>query len=205
MRPCDGRPVTACRHLGWLVGTSRKRACRGARRSIDDPVMGAHHERAALGLRIALQSHGPIDVHDAHAGHQRREGPLCQHSPEPRSPAGVAGLLDVAQDRQRMQASARRVCKMLLICPPPVLETRPHRHGSSTAVRARSLALPAAVSRAGARAGLRLSGRGQGDCRQSGTDGVHFDDPPPMPCLDRLLQMLSVACRDSGLYHFEKL
>ena len=84
----------------------------------DDPVMGdIMNGRPAL--RMALQSHGPIDVMTLMLGTNDVKTRFA--SDPAQVVAGVAGLLDVAMslDYQQRHGGFR----ILLICPPPVVET----------------------------------------------------------------------------------
>ncbi len=94
-------------------GLPGRTACAAA-----DPIMGPHMN-GHLGLRIALQSHGPIDVLTIMLG----TNDLKAHfglTPDAIT-AGVAGLLGLALgDEYQTRHGGFQV---LLICPPPVLET----------------------------------------------------------------------------------
>ena len=85
-----------------------------------DPVMGAHMD-GRDGLKIALQSHGPLDAMTLMLGTndvKTRYGA----APE-KIAAGIAALLDIAQGDE-MQ-TRHGTFHILLICPPPVLEQGP--------------------------------------------------------------------------------
>lgn len=92
----------------------------GRTTQFDDPVMGTHMN-GRIGLRIALQSHGPIDLLAIMLGtndHKTRFAP----TPE-RVTAGIAGLVDLAlSDEYQTRHGGFEV---LVICPPPVLEQGP--------------------------------------------------------------------------------
>jgi lysophospholipase L1-like esterase len=87
-----------------------------------DPVMGAHMD-GREGLKIALQSHGPIDALIIMLGTNDTKTRFGA-SPE-KITAGIAGLLDIAMSLE-MQARHGDF-HILLICPPPVLEQGPIR------------------------------------------------------------------------------
>lgn len=92
----------------------------GRTAQFDDPVMG-DYMNARPALRMALQSHGPIDVMTLMLG---TNDVKTRFSTTPEQvAAGVAGLLDVALslDYQARHSGFR----ILLICPPPVVETGP--------------------------------------------------------------------------------
>ena len=127
-------PQVMARTLGADVieeGLPGRTAC-----PITDPEMGAHMN-GHLGLRIALECHGPIDVLTIMLGtnDSKAHFGLTSHG----IAAGVAGLLAIALG-EPMQARHGGF-KVLLICPPPVVETGPIRqifHGG--AARAQALA-----------------------------------------------------------------
>ncbi len=83
----------------------------------DDPVMGAQMN-GRTGLKIALQSHGPIDVLTIMLGTNDLK---TRFAPTPQFvTAGTAGLLDIALgDEMQTRHGGFSV---VLICPPPVLE-----------------------------------------------------------------------------------
>ncbi|MFN4129414.1 MAG: SGNH/GDSL hydrolase family protein [Paracoccaceae bacterium] len=85
-----------------------------------DPVMGAHMN-GQDGLKIALQSHGPVDVLTIMLG---TNDVKARFSATPEAvTAGVAGLVDIALS---LELQARHSgFRVLLICPPPVVETGP--------------------------------------------------------------------------------
>lgn len=136
--------------------------------STPDPEMGPSMD-GQLGLRIALQSHGPIDVltimlgtNDikAHFG-MTAEGVAGQ----------IAGLLAIANSLD-MQARHGGF-KTLVICPPGVLEQGPIKdvfYGASAKARA----LPAALRGVAAHWGVGFLDAGQ-HIGPSQTDGVHFE------------------------------
>lgn len=140
----------------------------GRTTQFDDPVMGAHMN-GQIGLRIALQSHGPIDLLAIMLGtndHKTRFEP----SPE-RVTAGISGLVDLAlSDEYQTRHDGFEV---LVICPPPVLERGPIK-GEFIGAYEHSLALAAVLKpQCEARevyffdAGAVIGG--------SELDGVHFD------------------------------
>lgn len=140
----------------------------GRTAQFDDPVMGAHMNGQA-GLQIALHSHGPIDVLVLMLGTNDVKARFGA-SPELVT-GGIASLLDIAQDRvvQARHGSFR----ILLVCPPPVLEQGAIA-GQFYGARARSLALPPLY-----RALAQTRGCGFLDAGEvigvSPVDGVHFD------------------------------
>ena len=88
--------------------------------AVTDPEMGAHMN-GHLGLRIALQSHGPIDVLTVMLGTNDCKAHFGL-TPQGIA-AGVAGLLAIACGEEMQTRHGGY--KVLLICPPPVLEQGP--------------------------------------------------------------------------------
>lgn len=158
-------PTRMARALGWdLV----EEGLPGRTAQFPDPVMGAHMA-GCDGLKIALQSHGPIDwlvimlgTNDVKA----RYGA----SPE-QVTGGIAALLDIAQSVE-MQARHGGF-RILLICPPPVLEQGPIADQFYGA-RARSLALPPLYAALAAARGVTFLDAGR-VMAVSPQDGVHFE------------------------------
>jgi len=89
----------------------------GRTTQFDDPVMGAHMN-GRIGLRIALQSHGPIDRLAIMLGTNDAKKRF-DASPE-LIIAGIAGLIDIAlSDEYQIRHDG---FDLLVICPPPVME-----------------------------------------------------------------------------------
>jgi hypothetical protein len=132
-----------------------------------DPVMGAHMD-GRDGIKIALQSHGPIDALTIMLGTndvKTRYGA----SPE-KIAGGIAGLLDIAMgDEMQTRHGGFRV---LVICPPPVLEQGPIV-SEFTGSRELSLRLPP-LYEALARRGGRVPRCGR-VIEVSPVDGIHFE------------------------------
>ena len=83
----------------------------------DDPMMG-DHMNAVIGLRIALNSHGPLDYMTLMLGTndvKARFGASAE-----RIVAGIAGLVDMALAPE--MAARHPGLRILLIAPPPVQE-----------------------------------------------------------------------------------
>lgn len=151
---------------GWSLveeGLPGRTTCR------DDPVMGAHMN-GQTGLRIALASHGPVDTLTIMLGTndlKTRFAPSVQAIT-----AGVAGLLDIARSAEI--AARHPGMRILLICPPPVVETGPIRdeflgaEAVGPALSASLSALAAARRCAFLDAGATIA--------VSPVDGVHFDE-----------------------------
>lgn len=135
----------------------------------DDPVMGAHMN-GRVGLRIALQTHGPVDVMTLMLGTNDVKTRFAATPQE--VVAGVAGLLDVAMSQEYQDRHGG--FRILLICPPPVVEVGPiatEFWGGA----ARSQALPPLYE-----ALARSRGVGYLDAGKvisvSPVDGVHYDE-----------------------------
>lgn len=141
----------------------------GRTAQFDDPVMGAiMNGRPAL--RMALQSHGPVDVMTLMLGTNDVKTRFAT-TPE-QVVAGIAGLLDVAQS---LEYQARHGgFSILLICPPPVVETGPiATEFWGGAARSRALApLYRDLARSRGTAFLDASSV----IEVSPLDGVHFDE-----------------------------
>jgi lysophospholipase L1-like esterase len=134
----------------------------------DDPVMGTHMN-GRDGLKIALQSHGPVDVMTLMLGTNDVKTRFAA-TPE-MVLSGIAGLLDVALSLE-MQARHGGF-KILLICPPPVEEVGPIA-GEFYGAAARSRALAPLYRDLAAVRGIGFLDAGQ-VIRVSPQDGIHFD------------------------------
>lgn len=89
----------------------------GRTTQFDDPVMGAHMN-GRTGLRIALQSHGPLDLLAIMLGTNDAKKRFAA-TPELIT-AGIAGLVDLAtSDEYQIRHGGFSV---LVICPPPLRE-----------------------------------------------------------------------------------
>lgn len=119
--PADRWPTVTQKALGpgWSL---IEEGLPGRTTGLEDPVMGAHMN-GQTGLRIALESHGPVDVLTIMLGTNDLK---TRFAPSvPRIMGGAAGLLDIALS-EPMQTRHGGL-KVLLICPPPVVETGPIR------------------------------------------------------------------------------
>ena len=158
-------PVLAAKALGWdLV----EEGLPGRTAQFADPVMGAHMD-GREGLKMALQSHGPIDFLTIMLGTNDAKARYGA-SPELIT-GGIAALLDIAQSPEMQDRHGG--FRILLICPPPVLEQGPIMDQFYGA-RARGLALPplfADLARA-RRCGFLDAGTLM---QVSPQDGVHFE------------------------------
>ena len=133
-----------------------------------DPVMGSHMD-GREGLKIALQSHGPIDALTIMLGTndvKTRFGATAE-----KVTAGIAGLLDLAFSLEMQQRHGG--FKALVICPPPVLEQGPIR-SEFVGARAVSLRLPPLYRALAEARGVGFLDAGQ-VIEVSPTDGIHFE------------------------------
>jgi lysophospholipase L1-like esterase len=133
-----------------------------------DPVMGSHMD-GRTGLKIALESHGPLDAMTLMLGVNDVKTRFGA-TPEMVT-AGIAGLLDIALG-QAMQ-TRHGGFKVLLICPPPILEQGPIKDeflgGRETGLR-----LPALYERLARARGLGFLDAGR-VIEVSPVDGIHFE------------------------------
>jgi lysophospholipase L1-like esterase len=133
----------------------------------DDPMMG-DHMNAVIGLRIALNSHGPLDYMTLMLGTndvKARFGASAE-----RIVAGIAGLVDMAMSPE--MATRHPNLKLLLIAPPPVQECGPLA-GEFIGATAKSLALAALLQRFAQARGLGFLDAGQ-SLQTSPIDGIHY-------------------------------
>ena len=135
----------------------------------DDPVMGdIMNGRPAL--RMALQSHGPIDVMTLMLGTNDVKTRFATTAEQ--VVAGVAGLLDVAMSLEYQNRHGG--FRILLICPPPVVETGPIKT-EFWGGAARSQALAPLYADLARSRGVGFLNAGQ-VIAVSPIDGVHFDE-----------------------------
>jgi lysophospholipase L1-like esterase len=134
----------------------------------DDPIMGSHMN-GQIGLKMALESHGPIDLLVLMLGTNDVKARFTS-TPEA-VVGGIASLLDIAQ--HRVMQARHGGFGILLVCPTPVVEVGPIRAEFwGGAARSQALA-PLYAALADARdvafldAGKIIS--------VSPVDGVHFD------------------------------
>lgn len=150
---------------GWALA---EEGLPGRTAQFPDPVMGAHMN-GQDGLKIALQSHGPIDVLTIMLG---TNDVKARFSATPEAvTAGVAGLVDVALGLD-MQARHGGF-KILLICPPPVEEVGPIA-GEFLGAAQRSRGLPARYQTLAEARGIGFLDAGQ-VIAVSPQDGIHFE------------------------------
>lgn len=135
----------------------------------DDAVMGPHMN-GQPGLKIALQSHGPIDVLTIMLG--TNDTKACFGASPETITGGVASLLNIATSIEMQDRHGG--FKVLLICPPPVEEAGCLAgifHGG----RARALALPPLYRALADAMGVGFLDAGE-VLKVSPVDGVHYDE-----------------------------
>ncbi|MDZ4394813.1 SGNH/GDSL hydrolase family protein [Cypionkella sp.] len=134
----------------------------------DDPIMGAHMN-GQVGLKIALESHGPLDVLVLMLGTNDVKARFTS-TPEA-VVGGIAGLLDIAQHRVMQERHGG--FKVLLVCPTPVVEVGPIK-GEFWGGSARSQALSPLYAALAQARGVAFLDAGEA-IKVSPLDGVHFD------------------------------
>lgn len=133
-----------------------------------DAEMGPHMD-GRVGLAIALQSHGPIDVLTICLGTNDTK---AQFDASPEEIAADAGfLLDMALSEEMQERHGGY--QVLLICPPPVLEQGPIAYKFEGGA-ARSLALPALYRAEAEARGVAFLDLGA-HVKSSPVDGIHFE------------------------------
>ncbi|GGD20276.1 SGNH/GDSL hydrolase family protein [Sinisalibacter lacisalsi] len=160
-------PSVAAQRLGaaWEVSVQ---ALPGRTTGIEDPVMGAHMN-GQIGLRIALGSHGPIDLLAIMLGTNDMK---ARFAPTPEKiAAGIAGLVDLALSAEYQTRHGG--FEVLVICPPRVLEQGPIA-GEFIGATAVSEALPHVLKAHCAARGVHFFDAGK-VISPSEQDGVHFD------------------------------
>ena len=156
--------VTAAMLPDWEVA---EEGLPGRTAQFPDPVMGAHMD-GREGLKIALQSHGPIDALTIMLGTNDTK---TRFGATPgKITAGIAGLLDIAMSLE-MQARHGGF-RILVISPPTVLEQGPIRSEFSGA-REVSLQLPALYAALAQDRGVEFLDAGS-VIEVSSVDGIHF-------------------------------
>ena len=158
-------PPRMAQQLGWdLVEAGLP----GRTAQFNDPVMGAHMNGQA-GLKIALESHGPLDILVLMLGTNDVKARFGA-GPE-MVVGGIASLLDIAQGVEMQTRHGG--FQILLICPPPVVEVGPIKaefYGGA----AKSKGLPAPMAALAAARGVGFLDAGR-VISVSLIDGVHYD------------------------------
>lgn len=135
----------------------------------DDPIMGAQMN-GQTGLKIALESHGPLDVLVLMLG---TNDVKARFTSTPHAVAGgIASLLDIAG--HRVMQARHGGFKTLLICPPPVVEVGPIKDEFWGGAE-RSLALPPMYQALAEARGIGFLDAGR-VIAVSPLDGVHFNE-----------------------------
>lgn len=158
-------PVRAAEKLDW---TLIEEGLPGRTAAFPDPVMGAHMD-GTEGLKIALESHIPIDWLTIMLGTNDAKARFGA-SPE-RILGGIACLLDIAQDSERQARHGG--FRILLIAPPPVIEVGAIRD-QFWGARARGLELGPMIGALAAARGCAFLDSGK-VIEASPVDGVHFE------------------------------
>lgn len=163
----DRWPTLCAQHLGagWELA---EEGLPGRTAQFDDPVMGAHMNGQS-GLKIALQSHGPVDVMTLMLGTNDVKTRFTT-TPE-QVVAGIAGLLDIALSPEMQTRHGG--FKVLLICPPPVQEVGPIA-GEFFGAAARSAALAPLYAALAAARGIGFLDAGA-HIEVSPIDGIHYE------------------------------
>ncbi|WP_022703573.1 GDSL-type esterase/lipase family protein [Pseudorhodobacter ferrugineus] len=133
----------------------------------DDPMMG-DHMNAVIGMRIALNSHGPLEYMTIMLGTndvKTRFGASAE-----RIVAGIAGLVDMALAPD--MAARHPGLRILLIAPPPVQELGPLT-GEFIGGAAKGAALAGVLGAYAAARGLGFLDAGT-VLQTSPIDGVHY-------------------------------
>lgn len=155
----------AAAELGWELA---EEGLPGRTAQFDDPVMGSHMN-GQVGLKIALCSHGPIDLLTIMLGTNDVKARFCA-TPEMIT-GGIASLLDIAQGVEMQTRHGG--FQILLICPPPVVEVGPIQaefYGGAV----KSQGLPAQYAALAQARGVGFMDAGQ-VIEVSLIDGVHYD------------------------------
>jgi lysophospholipase L1-like esterase len=160
-------PTVAAGELGWQL---IEQGLPGRTAQFDDPIMGKHMN-GQDGLKIALESNGPIDVLTIMLGTNDVKARFASNPYGVMG--GIASLLDIALSPDMQDRHAGY--KVLLICPPPVVEVgilRGEFYGGATM----SAALPPLYRALADARGVGYLDAGQ-VIKVSALDGVHFDAP----------------------------
>ena len=158
-------PRRVAAELGWEVV---EEGLPGRTAQFDDPIMGSHMN-GQVGLKMALCSHGPIDLLTIMLGTNDVKARFGA-GPE-MVVGGIASLLDIAQGVEMQTRHGG--FQILLICPPPVVEVGPIKaefYGGA----AKSKGLPAPMAALAAARGVGFLDAGR-VISVSLIDGVHYD------------------------------
>lgn len=134
----------------------------------DDPMMG-DHMNAVIGLRIALNSHGPLDYMTLMLGTNDVKSRFGASAD--RIVAGIAGLVDMALAPDMATRHPR--LRILLIAPPPVQELGP-LNGEFIGAAAKGRALAPLLQTYATARGLGFLDAGR-VLQTSPIDGIHYE------------------------------
>jgi lysophospholipase L1-like esterase len=134
----------------------------------DDPMMG-DHMNGVIGLRIALNSHGPLDYMVLMLGTNDVKARFGASAV--RIVAGIAGLVDMAFGPEMV--GRHPGLKILLVAPPPVQELGPLA-GEFLGAAAKGRALAPLLAGYAAARGLGFLDASS-VLETSPTDGIHFE------------------------------
>lgn len=149
----------------------------------DDPVMGSYMN-GQMGLKIALESHGPIDALVIMLGTNDVKARFTANAVQVQG--GMSSLLDIAQHGTYQERHGG--FQILLVCPPPVIEVGPIRHEFFGGA-ARSAQLPRLYAELAAARGIAFLDAGQ-HIAVSPLDGVHFNEAAHASLADAVAQAL---------------
>lgn len=135
---------------------------------LPDPVMGPHMD-GQVGLRIALESHGPIDLVVIMLGTNDLQ--IHHRSSVDQIIGGLARLLAIA--RSEPYQTRHKGFDIMLVCPPAILEQGVFRD-TLMGGHAKSVALPAQMAALAAHWGVPFMDAGA-HIGSSQIDGIHFD------------------------------
>lgn len=134
----------------------------------DDPVMG-DHMNGWPAFRMALQSHGPLDVVTIMLG---TNDVKTRFGATPEAiMGGLAGLVDIAQSEEMQTRHGG--FKILLICPPPIKEVGPIA-AEFWGATDKSNQLPALFQSLATRRDCGFLDAGK-HIETSDTDGIHYE------------------------------
>ena len=161
-------PRVALGHLepGWSLV---EEGLPGRTAQFPDPLMGVHMD-GRIGLRIALESHGPIDALAVMLGTNDVKA-MFGATPEA-VVAGLAAILNIALSAEMQERHGG--FRVLLVCPPPVEEAG-CLAGMFWGGRAKALCLAPLCGALAEALGVGFLNAG-GHIRVSPVDGVHFDE-----------------------------
>ncbi len=158
-------PTVVAATLGWdLVEAGLP----GRTAQFDDPIMGTHMN-GQVGLKMALESAGPIDALTIMLGTNDVKARFASNRYGVMG--GIASLLDIALSPALQER--HNGFKVLLICPPPVVEVGILR-GEFYGAAAMSTALPPLYRALADARGIGYLDAGN-VIAVSPIDGVHFD------------------------------